>query len=179
MPPPSANRPIADVERSPPQCRQWPMKQRSTSRIEWPLPGDTVEKVAARRFHTAGEKIDLSDGPTNRSRTSVEGKRTPKNLARKRSATFSTASRYYGRSLFQGGQQSRAQSGPSAILTDILDLTGAFDCAEELQPDQRALPPRREPNSLFEGSEPRQRFRHRRVGNVFWNPHVVFRVQRR
>jgi hypothetical protein len=43
---------------------------------------DAVEKVAARRFQSAGEKIDLSDRPTNRSRTSAKGKKTPENPMR-------------------------------------------------------------------------------------------------
>jgi hypothetical protein len=44
---------------------------------------DSVEKVAARAFQSASEKIDLSDRLTNRSETSVKGERTPENLARK------------------------------------------------------------------------------------------------
>jgi hypothetical protein len=52
------------------------------------LPNDAVEKVAARRFQSAGEKIDLSDRPTNRSRTSVKDKKTPENLARKSVSDF-------------------------------------------------------------------------------------------
>jgi len=42
------------------------------------------------------------------------------------------------------------------MLTDILDLAGAFDCAQEIQLDQGALSAHRELNSFFEGSEPRQ-----------------------
>jgi hypothetical protein len=45
--------------------------------IEGLVLADAVEKVAARRFQSAGEKIDLSDRPTNRSRTSVKDKKTP------------------------------------------------------------------------------------------------------
>lgn len=44
---------------------------------------DSVEKVGPRFFRLPCEKIDLSDRPTNRSRASVKGKRTPENLARK------------------------------------------------------------------------------------------------
>jgi len=49
---------------------------------------DAVEKVAARRLQSTGEKIDLSDRPTNRSRTSVKGKKTSENFARKSVGDF-------------------------------------------------------------------------------------------
>ncbi|WP_147394053.1 hypothetical protein [Paraburkholderia sp. BL23I1N1] len=50
---------------------------------EGPSLADAVEKVAARLFQSDGEKIDLLDRSTNRSRTSAKGKKTPENLAGK------------------------------------------------------------------------------------------------
>jgi hypothetical protein len=49
---------------------------------------DAVEKFAARRFQPAGEKIDLSDRRTNRSRTLGKGKKAPANLARETVSDF-------------------------------------------------------------------------------------------
>jgi len=39
-----------------------------------------LKKSLLRFFQSAGEKIDLSDRPTSRSRTQVKGKKTPENL---------------------------------------------------------------------------------------------------
>lgn|GEM_PF-4795031 len=49
---------------------------------QWRPREDAVEKVAARRFHFADEKIDLSDRSINRSRTLGKGTKTPENFAR-------------------------------------------------------------------------------------------------
>lgn len=45
-------------------------------------PAKVVEEVAALLIQLAGEKIDLSDRPINRSRTLAKGKTTPDNLTR-------------------------------------------------------------------------------------------------
>jgi len=58
---------------------------------------DVVEKVAARLFQFARRKIDLSDRPTNRSRTRSRVRRPPKTSVHTRRATFSTTSAINGR----------------------------------------------------------------------------------
>jgi hypothetical protein len=72
---------------------------------------DAVEKVAARRFQFAGEKTDLSDRPTNRSRLSVKGKKTLKTSRQRRSATISTASTMLGHSVEHLNGHSGVRSG--------------------------------------------------------------------
>ncbi|MFM0256671.1 hypothetical protein, partial [Paraburkholderia sediminicola] len=49
---------------------------------------DAVEKVAALLSQIAGEKNDLLDRPTNRWRTQVKGRKTPKNLVRETVSDF-------------------------------------------------------------------------------------------
>jgi hypothetical protein len=43
---------------------------------------DILEKIAAWFFQFPGEKSDLSDRPTNRSRTPVKGRKNSENLVR-------------------------------------------------------------------------------------------------
>ena len=50
-----------------------------------------AEKVAPRCLQSAGEKIDISGRPENRSRPSVKGKKTPENLVRKTVSDFFTS----------------------------------------------------------------------------------------
>jgi hypothetical protein len=52
---------------------------------------DSVENVDPRFFRFPCKKVDLSDRPTNRSRASVKGKKTPENLARKTVDDFFSA----------------------------------------------------------------------------------------
>jgi hypothetical protein len=54
--------------------------------------GDAVEKVAALLSQIAGEKNDPLDRPTNRWRTPVKGRKTPKNLLRETVSDFFKAS---------------------------------------------------------------------------------------
>jgi hypothetical protein len=49
---------------------------------------DTVEKVAAWFSQLSCAKIDLADGPTNRSRVPAKGTKTPENLATERVSDF-------------------------------------------------------------------------------------------
>jgi hypothetical protein len=76
---PQLARPRPAIERG----RTRPRLAKLDTKLERPLMADAVEKFAARRFQPAGEKIDLSHRPTNRSRTWVKGKTTPENLVRR------------------------------------------------------------------------------------------------
>jgi hypothetical protein len=53
-----------------------------------PKATDIVEKVAAWLVQFSCQKIDISDRPTNRSRTPVKGKKTPQNLPTEPASDF-------------------------------------------------------------------------------------------
>jgi hypothetical protein len=75
------------VGRAPLRVKQ-PFEGLGRRQCEGPKLADAVEKVAVWRFQSASEKIDLSDRPASLSRTSVNDKKTPENLARRTVTDF-------------------------------------------------------------------------------------------